>query len=156
LPSTVYVLIGVQGSGKSSWARANAGRLAAEVVASDEIRNELEAAGIPAAGEGDRVFAILEARVARLVGQGTNAIADATHVHRRWRSKLVAQSRRQGARLVAVWFDLPLSVCLARNAAKPGGGWGDRRVPAEVVTDLWNGLEPPGADEFDEIVKIGV
>ncbi|MCC6188950.1 MAG: ATP-binding protein [Anaerolineales bacterium] len=154
MPGAVYVLIGVQGSGKSTWARANAERLGATVVSSDEIRNELEAAGIPAEGEGDRVFAILEARVAQIVAHGGSAIADATHVFRAWRSNLVTQSRRQGARLVAVWFNLPLGVCLARNAARPGGDWGCRPAPATVVADLWRRLEPPRADEFDEIVKI--
>jgi predicted kinase len=156
LPPTVYVLIGVQGSGKSTWARANAARLGAEIVASDAIRNELEAGGVPAEGQGDRVFGLLEARVAHLVDQGCSVIADATHVRRSWRANLVALIRQRGARLVAIWFDLPLAVCLERNASKPGGGWGDRTVPAAVVRELWKGLEPPGRDEFDEIVKLGV
>ena len=74
----LYVLIGIQASGKSTWARANAGALQAEVVASDEIRNELEAEGLEAEHEGDRVFSIFEARVARLLDNGRNVIADAT------------------------------------------------------------------------------
>ena len=45
-PHTAYVLIGAQGSGKSTWACANAERLGAVVVASDDIRNELEARGL--------------------------------------------------------------------------------------------------------------
>ena len=44
----LYVLIGIQGAGKSTWAKANAGRLQAAIVASDDIRNELEAGGIDA------------------------------------------------------------------------------------------------------------
>jgi predicted kinase len=151
----LYVLIGVQGSGKSTWARANAGRLGAEVVASDEVRNELEAAGVPAAGEGDRVFATLEARVGEHLARGCNVIADATHVKRRWREQVVALAREHGARRVAVWFDLPLEVCLERNARKPGGEWGDRPAPEEVVRALWWGLEAPGGEEFEEVVRVG-
>ena len=74
----LYVLIGIQATGKSTWARANAGALQAEVVASDEIRNELEAQGLAAEHEGDRVFAIFEARVARLLDESCNVIAART------------------------------------------------------------------------------
>src|SRR5205814_5331265 len=84
LRPVLYVLVGIQSSGKSTWARANAGSLQAEVVASDEIRNELEAEGLEATHEGDRVFAIFEARVARLLDAGHSVIADATHARRAW------------------------------------------------------------------------
>lgn len=147
-------MIGLQGSGKSTWARRNAARLAASIVASDEIRNELEAAGIPAEGEGDRVFAIVAERVAQRLEAGENVIVDATHIRRSWRAEVVALARQRGARRVALWFDLPLEAALAGNARKPGGGWGDRPVPVDLVTELAEVLEPPGADEFDEIVKI--
>jgi protein phosphatase len=149
---TLYVLIGIQGSGKSTWARANAGRLEAVVVASDEIRNELVAAGLDATQQGDRVFAILEERLAQHLTAGRNVIADATHARRAWRANEVAVARRCAARTVAVWFDLPLAVCLARNARKPGGEhWGDRIIPNAVLYDMAKHFEPPGPDEFDEI-----
>jgi predicted kinase len=92
--------------------------------------------------------------VAAALDAGRSVIADATHVRRDWRRKPLALARQRGAKRVAVWFDLPLEVCLARNAAKPGGGWGAHPVPLEVLTGMWRGLEPPGADEFDEVMKI--
>jgi predicted kinase len=153
--TSVYVLIGLQGSGKSTWARANARRLNARLVASDEIRNELEAVGIPAADQGDRVFAVLAERVAQHLDAGRNVIVDATHIRRAWRQAVLALARERGARRVAVWFDLPLEAALTGNARKPGGGWGDRPVPVEVVTDLSREFEPPGDDEFDEVIRIG-
>ena len=151
----LYVLIGIQASGKTTWARANAGRLGATIIASDEIRNELEAAGIDATDQGDRVFAIFEARVAQWLDAGRNVIADATHARRGWRANILASARRRGARTVAVWFQTTLADCRARNARKPGGAlWGDRFVPDAVLVDMWRRLEPPGLDEFDEIQKV--
>lgn len=151
----LYVLIGIQATGKSTWARANAARLRAEVVASDEIRNELEAQGVPAETEGDRVFAIFEARVARLLDEGRNVIADATHARRAWRANILALARQRAVPVVGVWFQAPLAVSRARNAQKPGGPkWGDRVVADEVLVDMWRRFEPPGAEEFDEIWKI--
>lgn len=150
----LYLLIGVQGAGKSTWAAANAARLEAQVVASDAIRNELDAAGHPAEGHSDEVFAVLAERVGAGLQAGRNLIADATHVRRGWRQATLAVAGAQHARRVAVWFDVPLEVCLARNAQRPGGPWGDRRVDEDLIRQLWQATEPPGLDEFDEIVTV--
>jgi predicted kinase len=101
------------------------------------------------------VFAIVAERVAQYLARGENVIVDATHIRRSWRAAVVALARERGARLIAVWFDLPLETALAGNARKPGGGWGERPVPVEVVTDLSREFEPPGEGEFDEVWKIG-
>lgn len=151
----VYFLIGVQGAGKSTWARANAERLQAAVLASDDIRNELEAQGREAATEGDRVFATLEARLGQWVDQGRNVMVDATHARRRWRDKSLAIARKHGARPVAVWFDVPLAVCRERNARKPGGlKWGERVVPDDILLDVARSFEPPAPGEFDEVWRV--
>jgi predicted kinase len=153
----VYILIGVQGAGKSAWARLNAERLNAAILASDEMRNELEAQGIDAATEGDRVFAMVEQRLGQLVDSDRNVIVDATHARRRWRAKHLGIARKHGARTVAVWFDLPRAVCLARNAAKPGGlRWGERVVPEAILRDVARGFEPPSDGEFDEVWRMTV
>jgi len=153
--STVYLLIGVQGSGKSTWARANAEKLNAVVLASDEVRNELEARGIDASTAGDQVFAIVEERLGQLVDEGQNVIVDATHARRKWRKKHLAIARKHGAKVIAVWLDVPLAVCLARNAHKPGGPrWGERVVPKEILLGVAQGFEPPTKAEFDEVWRI--
>ena len=155
-PITLFVLIGIQGSGKTTWALQNAGPLGAVVVASDEIRNELEAAGLDAMGLGDHVFAILEDRVARWLDQGRSVIVDATHARRSWRQNILALARQRGVRRVAVWFDLPLAVVRQRNQRKAGRDWGNRVIPDALLLNYWNQFEPPGADEFDEVWKVPV
>ena len=151
----LYVLIGIQATGKSTWASANAARLGAEIVGSDEIRNELEVAGIEAEHEGDRVFAIFEARVAHWLDAGRSVMADATHARRAWRANVLSLARQRGARTVAVWFQTPLDVSRVRNARKPGGArWGDRVIQDEVLVEMWQHLDAPGLDEFDDIWKI--
>lgn len=151
----VYILIGAQGSGKSTWARANAARLQAEVLASDEVRNELETTKQGDPEDGDQVFAVVETRLADLLAARRNVIVDATHAVRDWRKNHLAIARRAGARTVAVWFDVPLGVALQQNRRKPGGPlWGDRRVPEPVVRGIHRKLEPPGEDEFDEIWRV--
>jgi predicted kinase len=151
----VYILIGLQGSGKSTWARANAQRLGASLLASDEVRNELESEGIDASDKGDLVFAIVEERLGRGLAEDRNVIVDATHARRRWREREIAIARERGARVVAVWFDVPLAVCLERNRRKPGGPrWGERVVPQAVLLGVARSFEPPTVDEFDEIWRL--
>jgi predicted kinase len=154
--STVYLLVGVQGSGKSTWARANAERLKAVILASDEVRNELEARGIDASTEGDQVFAIVEERLGQLVDEGKNVIVDATHARRKWREKHLGIARKHGAKVVAVWLDVPLAISLTRNAQKPGGlRWGERVVPKEILLGVAQSFEPPTKEEFDEVWRLG-
>ena len=151
----VYILVGVQGSGKTTWARANAGRLDAVIVASDDVRNELEAQGTDATDKGDLVFAIVEGRLKQWVAEGKNVIVDATHARLKWREKETAIARAGGAKVIAVWFDLPLAVCLERNARKPNTRlWGDRIVPREVLLGVAHGFEKPTVGEFDEIWRL--
>jgi len=151
--ATVYVLIGVQGSGKSYWAAANAERLGAEVIASDAIRNEFEAQGEDAA-DGDRVFTMVNERLAQMLAQGNNVILDSTHARRIWRKDEVATVRRFGATLIGVWFDVPLNVCLKRNAARTGTRWGERAVPEEFLLEVARRFEGPEEGEFDEVWRV--
>jgi predicted kinase len=153
--ATVYLLIGVQGSGKSFWAAANARRLGAEVIASDAVRNELEAQGADAS-DGDRVFALVNERLKKTLAEGVNVILDSTHARRAWRKAEVATARRFGATLIGVWFDIPLDVCLKRNAARTGTRWGERAVPEEFLLEVARGFEGPMTGEFDEVWRITV
>lgn len=145
----------MQGSGKSYWAAAHAGRLGAEVIASDAIRNELEAQGEDAA-DGDRVFAMVNERLKTTLARGVNVILDSTHARRAWRKDEVTTVRRFGAILIGVWFDVPLDVCLRRNASRTGTLWGERAVPVEFLLEVARRFEGPGEGEFDEVWKVGV
>jgi protein phosphatase len=153
---TAYFLLGAQGAGKTTWATAHAAQLSAVILASDDIRNELEALGTDATSENERVFALLEAQLDVLLAQGKNVLVDATHARRSWREKEVAIARAHGAKTVAIWFDVPLAVCLQRNARKPGTQrWGERIVSPEFLRAVYLSLEPPTRAEFDEIQVIG-
>jgi predicted kinase len=154
--TTVYFLLGAQGAGKTTWAAAQATRLSAVILASDDIRNEMEAHGMDATTENERVFALLEARLDALLEQGKNVLVDATHARRTWREKEVAITRARGAKTVAIWFDVPLAICLQRNNWKPGTQrWGERYVPPDFLRAVYLNLEPPTLAEFDEIQVIG-
>ncbi len=110
-----------------------------------------------ATAENERVFALLEARLDGLLAQEKNVVVDATHARCSWREKEVAIARARGAKTVAIWFDVPLAVCLQRNARKPGTQrWGERIVSPEFLRAVYLSFEPPTRAEFDEIQVIGI
>jgi protein phosphatase len=121
----LVLLVGPVGAGKSTWA---AGRFPpAEILSSDAIREWVsgDAADQDATADAFRVLhAVARARLRR----GLRCVIDATNLTRGGRRSLLSLAARAGRPAMAVVFEVPLEVCLARNAARAG-----RRVPDEVV-----------------------
>ncbi|HTP06714.1 MAG TPA: ATP-binding protein [Anaerolineae bacterium] len=151
--TTLYVLIGLPGSGKSTWARQNVDRLHAVVVGSDEVRREFQANGQNPLN-GDRVFAEVERRARSLLQADQSVILDATHFLRKYRTYTLHLARDTRARRVAIWFDVPLDICLQRNDQRSNLTFGDEQVPKDVVRRMADLLQSPGRDEFDGVVKV--
>jgi predicted kinase len=122
--SALVLLIGASGSGKSTFAARHFD--AEPVISSDQLRGAL--AGDEADQHAtdvafDRLHQWLDARLAA----GSLAVVDATNVEWMRRSELVRRARQRGRPAIAIAFDLPLDVCLARNASR------QRTVRAAVI-----------------------
>jgi len=150
---SVYVLIGAPACGKTYWALQNAERLHATILSADTVRDEIRRAGGDPF-DGDRVFAEVGRKLDGLLAQGESVIVDATHWQRLYRAYAVDSARAARAQVVGVWFDIPLSVCLQRNDERLGDSPGLRREEPDVLRRIHAGLEPPGADEMDEILLL--
>ncbi|WP_076828381.1 polynucleotide kinase-phosphatase [Frankia sp. CcI49] len=123
-PSLV-VLVGVTGSGKSTFARRHF--LPTQVLSSDFCR------GLVADDENDQsatadAFDVLNFIAARRLTAGRLTVVDATNVQRTSRARLVELARAHDVLPVAIVLDVPESVCVARNADRP-----DRAFGAHVV-----------------------
>ena len=153
--TTLYVLVGLPGSGKSSWARASCGRLDAVVVGSDQIRRELRADGQDFFHD-DLVFAEVERRARSLLEAGRSVILDATHYERRYRTYIFDVTRGLPVDRVAIWLAVPLAICLEQNSLRSSATYGERPMPEDFVRCLHDLFEPPGLDEFDEVVRVTV
>lgn len=141
----LVVLVGIPGSGKSTWA---AGR-GEPVLASDEIRRLIT--GDAADQSVNRlVFRTMRGLLEAMLNAGVaRVIVDSTALTRKERRTWLRWADLHGCEAEAVYFDVPRDVCEARNSAR------DRVVPPEAMERLFNRLEPPRLEEgFDRLTII--
>ncbi len=122
---SLVVLIGVSGSGKSTFGRAHF--RPTEVISSDFCR------GLVADDENDQsatpeAFELLHYIVGKRLKAGRLTVVDATNVQLDARKQLVAVAREHDVLPVAIVLDVPEGVCVARNANRP-----DRDFGAHVI-----------------------
>ncbi|MFN8074178.1 MAG: polynucleotide kinase-phosphatase [Kineosporiaceae bacterium] len=122
---SLVVLVGVSGSGKSTFARRHF--RATEVLSSDAFR------GMVSDDENDQsatrdAFDALHYVAGKRLAAGRLTVVDATNVQPDARKSLVELARAHDVLPVAIVLDVPERVCVARNAART-----DRDFGAHVV-----------------------
>lgn len=139
--STLYTMVGLPGSGKSTFSKNHAECV---VVSTDEIRAELFGdASVQA--KSDEVFRIAFQRIAENLKNGKDVIFDATNVSVKSRKS----SFRFNAKHVAVYVSTDVAECKRRNANR------DRKVNENVIDRIASRLViPTKAEGFDEIIVI--
>jgi protein phosphatase len=121
----LVVLIGVSGSGKSTFAATHF--LPTETISSDFCR-ALVADDPNDQGASEDAFAVLHEIASRRLRRGRLTVVDATNVQKEARAGLMEVARSQDLFAVAIVLDTPEEVCVARNAARP-----DRDFGAHVI-----------------------
>ncbi|MEU0535626.1 polynucleotide kinase-phosphatase [Amycolatopsis tolypomycina] len=132
----LVVLVGASGSGKSTFARTHFAPT--QVLSSDFFR------GLVADDENDQsasadAFDALHYVAAKRLAAGRTTVIDATNVQRASRASLVKLAKEHDVLPTAIVLDLPLPVCVARNAGRPDRDFGDhviRRQRGELQRSL--------------------
>jgi protein phosphatase len=118
---SLVVLVGVTGSGKSTFARTHF--KPTEVISSDFCR------GLVADDENDQsatpaAFELLHYIVGKRLAGGRLTVVDATNVQPEARRELVALAREHDVLPVAIVLDLPEKLCAERNAGRKDRDFG--------------------------------
>lgn len=160
-PAPLILTVGIPGSGKSTWAKSLAEQKAAQgkqyqIISTDRIRAELYGEE-SIQGEWMEIRARLidrlkSARQSIAKGQTNAVIYDATNAARRQRREFIQTARACGyTPLIAAWIDVPLAVCLERNAKR------SRQVPPPIIEKMHRqltGAPPSKTEDLNQIIRI--
>jgi predicted kinase len=133
----IVVLVGLPGSGKSTYLE----RLGITPLSSDVIRQWLADDATDQTIHA-RVFQCLRylLRQRLVIGRPVTYV-DATHLTPAERRPYIQIAKRYGCAVEALYFDVPLDTCLARNRGR------SRVVPEEAVRAMAAKLVPPSVEE---------
>jgi len=143
----VVLAIGLPGSGKTTWFR----RRGVTPLSSDLLRNILFDDVEEQRYQG-LVFSTLRSLLrARLIAKMPLNYVDATNLSSHERSQWIKMAKSFGYEVQAVFFDVPLEVCLERNSKR------DRSVSEDVMRKMAEKLKPPVFEEgFAKITVVRV
>ncbi|HKS23306.1 MAG TPA: ATP-binding protein [Thermoanaerobaculia bacterium] len=131
----LIILIGLPGSGKSTYFRSHFASTHAH-VSKDLMPN--------ARRRDDRQERDIEAALTK----GQSVVVDNTNPSREVRAPLIALGRRHGARIVAVYFETDVRTAIMRNRQREG----KTRVPDVAIFATRKKLVAPTLEEgFDEV-----
>jgi predicted kinase len=142
----IVITVGLPGSGKSTYLA----KLGVNAISSDEMRRLLVDDSADQSIH-RRAFAAVRYLVRQRLELGrAETYVDATNLTRWERRQYIRLGQLYDADVEAIFFDVPVDVCIERNAQR------SRTVPERVVREMATKLQPPSLDEgLARVIVIG-
>lgn len=140
------MMIGIPGSGKSTFAGKIAESENAVTVSSDKLREELFGT-VYEFRKNALLFSEMFGRTCKYLNEGKSVIFDATNIRSSERKRIL--KRFKAVFKVCYYIKTPLEKALYQNSTR------DRNVPEEVIVKMYDKIqEPQPIEGWDEIYII--
>lgn len=146
----LILMVGLPGSGKSSYAKIIAKKEKAVIVSTDDIRYELFGDERQQKNS-SKVFYEVYSRIEEHLSNQRNVVFDATNLDRKRRIHVISkfEEKFQHLQIMACYMDTPFEICVKRNASRK------KQVENWVLEKLRKSMTIPFYSEgFDEIITV--
>lgn len=150
MKNTLYVMCGIPGSGKSTFAKSQLQN--ALYISRDEVRYSMVAVDEAYFSKEDEVFKVFVNKINEGLAAGVDVVADATHLNSRSRAKLFSRLKIDTSKtqVIAVFMNTPYETCLRRNDRRKGTrGY----VPPVQIEKMYKAFQKPSSDEYYGIIN---
>lgn len=148
--AVLHLMIGIQGSGKSTYSNKISKELNCKIASTDEIRKTY-----PNIDE-KNVFPEVFKLCANELKEGHDVIFDATNITPKVRSRNISAIRAifNDFKVYAYFINTDLEICKKR-VEKRNKIQGEIFIPLEVIESYANNIVPPSEEEnFDKIIVL--
>lgn len=150
MKNTLYVMCGIPGSGKSTFAKSQLPN--ALYVSRDKVRYNMVAINEAYFSKEDEVFKVFVNAINEGLAAGADVIADATHLNPQSRAKLFSRLKIDTSKtqVIAIFMNTPYKTCLKRNEYRKGTR---EYVPPAQIEKMYKSLKKPSSDEYYGIIN---
>lgn len=144
---TVYVMVGLPGSGKSTYIKNNLNDL--PIVSRDIIRCEIGFCGkdvkfVGTKEQEDLVTQYENNKIEYYINNNIDFVIDNINIGK-WRKILVEKLRNYGCKIIMVWLKTPIDICIERRN-------GD--IDKDIMTNINSRFVEPNKTEYDELIVV--
>lgn len=147
--SKLFILCGPPGAGKSTWAKEHFN--ASSIVSRDEIRFSFLTDDSEYFDKESAVWDFFIDAIQLHLNDGADVVADATHINKNSRSKLINALRlNDEVEVIPIFFDICQAVCMDRNGRRNGRAY----VPKSVIRRMGAQFSIPTFGENERFTEI--
>lgn len=147
--STLYYLVGIPASGKTTWAKNIKDTIDGIHISSDDLRVELYG-DVNNQEHNSELFQIMNKRTKELLKKGLNVIYDATNINSRKRTAFLKELNRIDCKKICIYFATSINSCDDNDSER------DKPVGFDVIERMYKNLQIPMYHEgWDDIRIIG-
>lgn len=146
----LYLMVGVPGSGKSTYIKNFQAEHGGIIISRDEIRFSMIDTRDDYFSKEKQVFKTFVQEIQKALKENDVVYADATHISERSREKLLKALDLTDVSVRAIVLQTPLQDCIYFNGLRTGL----KQVPKGVIRRMYYQLTDPANDKrkYDEII----